>query len=239
MTAASQPAGAPGTFTIGEVLKRLRGEFPEVTASRIRFYEDKGLVTPRRTAAKYRKYSEADVERLLYVLRAKRDHFLPLDVIREHLDKMDRGLMPTIQDVTPVVPPGAGEIPVEPGVQPARVALTADEVIQATNADVRLLNGLEEHGLVRPDASGLYRDDAIAIIRAAVALRELGLEPRHLRPLRVSAERTVGLVERVVTPELSRSEGKDRAMDQADTITGIALTLQTALVRAGVNQMLA
>lgn len=241
MTAGATQRSAEPTalFTIGEVLNQLREEFPDVSPSRVRFYEEKGLVSPSRTPAGYRKYAEGDVERLRYVLRAKRDHYLPLDVIREHLDKIDRGLMPQISDVTPAVPKDAAQTP--EGSQPPRahrIELTGAELVEATGAEMSLLDALEEHGLVRPAPGGLYQEDAIAIVRAAVELGALGLEPRHLRPLRVAAEREVGLVEQVVQPELARPEGRDRAMDRAHQVSGVALTLHAALVRAGVNRML-
>jgi len=58
----------PALISIGEVLARLREEFPDVTISKLRFLEAEGLVEPRRTPAGYRKYGPADVERLRYVL---------------------------------------------------------------------------------------------------------------------------------------------------------------------------
>ena len=79
---------------IGEVIQALRPDFPDVTISKIRFLESEGLVRPARTASGYRKFSPVDVERLRYVLRMQRDHYLPLKVIREHLDALDRGLEP-------------------------------------------------------------------------------------------------------------------------------------------------
>ena len=78
-------------MSIGTVLNLLRDEFPEVTISKIRFLEAEGLVEPQRTPSGYRKFSTGDVERLSQVLRMQRDHYLPLKVIREHLDALDRG----------------------------------------------------------------------------------------------------------------------------------------------------
>ena len=92
----SATAAASGTsrarMNIGEVLDRLRPEFPGITIPKIRFLEDKGLIKPERTPAGYRKFSVEDVDRLRYVLLMQRDHYLPLKVIGEHLDAIDRGL---------------------------------------------------------------------------------------------------------------------------------------------------
>ena len=82
------------SHTIGEVLNQLRDEFEDITISKIRFLEAEGLINPDRTESGYRKFTPADIDRLRYVLRAQRDRYLPLKVIREHLDAMDRGLEP-------------------------------------------------------------------------------------------------------------------------------------------------
>ena len=67
-----------------------------MTISKIRFLEEQGLVEPERTPSGYRKFDHADLERLRYVLTVQRDHYLPLRVIREHLDAIDRGLEPPL-----------------------------------------------------------------------------------------------------------------------------------------------
>ncbi|MDQ1711742.1 MAG: hypothetical protein QOE45_1192, partial [Frankiaceae bacterium] len=92
-------------LSIGQVLEQLRADFPDVTISKIRFLETEGLVEPDRTTAGYRKFSRDDVARLRYVLRMQRDHYLPLRVIGEHLDAIDRGMEPPpIEPVVPTVP---------------------------------------------------------------------------------------------------------------------------------------
>lgn len=84
-------AADSGLMSIGTVLNVLREEFPEVTISKIRFLESEGLIEPQRTPSGYRKFTAKDVERLGRVLRMQRDHYLPLKVIREHLDAVERG----------------------------------------------------------------------------------------------------------------------------------------------------
>ena len=73
-------------LSIGDVLTLLRQEFPDVTISKIRFLESQGLVDPERTPSGYRKFYEQDVERLRWVLRQQREHFLPLRVIKDRLE---------------------------------------------------------------------------------------------------------------------------------------------------------
>ena len=101
-------------LSIGDVLTLLRQEFPDVTISKIRFLESQGLVNPERTPSGYRKFYEHDVERLRWVLRQQREHFLPLKVIKDRLDEdgsgppsVDVGAplhdMPTVHQAVPVV----------------------------------------------------------------------------------------------------------------------------------------
>src|SRR5215510_10656277 len=77
-------------MSIGEVLALLQSEFPDVTISKIRFLESQGLIDPERTPSGYRKFYPADVERLRWILRQQKEHFLPLKVIKERLDEIDR-----------------------------------------------------------------------------------------------------------------------------------------------------
>jgi DNA-binding transcriptional MerR regulator len=81
---------ATGTMSIGEVLGILKPEFPDITVSKIRFLEGAGLVQPDRSASGYRKFSEDDVARLRFVLRAQRDQYLPLRVIRQRLADLEQ-----------------------------------------------------------------------------------------------------------------------------------------------------
>jgi MerR family regulatory protein len=86
----AEQSGATGAMSIGEVLGILKPEFPDITVSKIRFLEGAGLVQPDRSASGYRKFSEDDVARLRFVLRAQRDQYLPLRVIRQRLADLER-----------------------------------------------------------------------------------------------------------------------------------------------------
>jgi DNA-binding transcriptional MerR regulator len=78
-------------LSIGEVLTKLRGDFPDITISKIRFLESEGLIEPQRTPSGYRKFTATDLDRLRYVLLLQRDQYLPLRVIKENLEALDRG----------------------------------------------------------------------------------------------------------------------------------------------------
>ncbi|OFE17369.1 MerR family transcriptional regulator [Humibacillus sp. DSM 29435] len=223
-------------LTIGKVLARLRPEFPDVTASKIRFLEAEGLVTPSRTAAGYRTFTSADLERLQYVLAAQRDRFWPLKVIRDALDALDRGLTepddgtsrprPPTPTSDPQVPDGAGLR------QRQSVSLTGPELREATGIDRDTLVALENFGLVQADSRGHFTGDALAIAAAAKSLSSHGLEARHLRSFRTAADREVGLVEQVLATR--RDDGSDD--DRAAEIASACIALHVALVRSGLSR---
>ena len=230
-------------MSIGEVLALLRPEFPDVTISKIRFLEDQGLVEPDRTPSGYRKFSHDDVERLRFVLAVQRVHYLPLRVIREHLDALDLGLEP------PALPGGAPRIPrlvgdtasagperFEPGPE---LRLSRDELLAAAPATAELVSALESFGLISPvpGTSG-YDAEAVTITRAAVELAAFGIEPRHLRLFRTAAEREASLVEQVVAP-LRRQRGPEaagRADEAGREVAALCLRLHAALVKTALDR---
>jgi DNA-binding transcriptional MerR regulator len=246
-------------MTIGEVLGRLRGEFPDVTISKIRFLESEGLIEPARTPSGYRKFTHGDVERLRFILAAQRDHYLPLRVIKERLEAGGGGAEgapgagPGIAG-RPGAAGGTGRrprtlvaadagaerfpSPADPGV-PVASALTRRQLIDGAGIDEALLSRLEEFGLVRR-TGGHYDGEALAIARTAAALGSFGFEARHLRAVKAAAEREVGLIEQVIAPLLrQRSPGAHgRAEDTAREIAALALRLHTVLVSTGLRDAL-
>jgi DNA-binding transcriptional MerR regulator len=228
--AAGRRGAEPSTLSIGALLALLRPDFPDVTISKIRFLEEQGLVEPDRTPSGYRKFTHAHVERLRYVLSVQRDHYMPLRVIREHLDALDSGLEPPMTGAAPGAPRLVGDAG-------ADSRLTREQLREAAGVDEELLDALESHGLVvaRPGTS-TYDADAVVVARTAGELAAFGIEPRHLRAFRATADREAGLVEQVVGP-LRRQRGPEaagRAEESAREVAGLCVRLHAALVKAAV-----
>jgi DNA-binding transcriptional MerR regulator len=243
-TVAGAAAGsAPrARMNIGEVLDRLRPDFPGITIPKIRFLEDKGLIKPERTASGYRKFSVEDVERLRYVLRMQRDHYLPLRVIGEHLDAIDRGLEPPpIEPVVPTVPQVALAADGMPSpasfLRRDNVRLSRRELLKIAEVSEELLGELEQYGLVTPSRTGHYDTDALVIAQTARELADFGFEPRHLRAFKTSADREVGLVEQVVAPHKRGRDAaaKARAEETVSEIAALSVRLHATLVKAGLR----
>jgi len=233
-----------GRMNIGQVLDELRPDFATVTIPKIRFLEDKGLIKPERTPAGYRKFSTEDVERLRYVLRMQRDHYLPLKVIREHLDAIDRGLEPPpIEPVVPTVPKVALAADGLPSAasfgRRDNVRLSRKELIKIAEITEELLEQLEQFGLISPrQGTGHFDTDALVIAQTAKELADFGLEPRHLRAFKAAADREVGLVEQVVAPLRGGRDAaaQARAEDAVTEIAALSVRMHATLVKAGLRR---
>ena len=112
-------------LSIGEVLSLLKEEFPDATISKIRFLESQGLIDPERTPSGYRKFYEPDVERLRWILRQQREHFLPLKVIKGRLG-------PESPDAATIAPEGVAAAPISADTLPAAAV---PEPVQAVVPD--------------------------------------------------------------------------------------------------------
>ncbi|MFC7898400.1 MerR family transcriptional regulator [Streptomyces sp. NPDC057381] len=223
-----------GLMSIGAVLNALRDEFPDITVSKIRFLESEGLVEPRRTPAGYRKFSAHDVERLGQVLRMQRDHYLPLKVIREHLDAMERG------EAVPLPTLGRqrdGEPAPEPAEGPAAVRIGREELLAAAGIGEQELKEWESYGLVAPLSDGAYDAETVTVASLVVQLGRYGIEPRHLRVMKAAADREAGLVDQVVAPLKRHRNPQTRAHAEARTkeLAGLAVRLHAALVQTALG----
>jgi DNA-binding transcriptional MerR regulator len=211
------------SHSIGEVLNRLKDEFEDITISKIRFLEAEGLINPDRTESGYRKFADGDIDRLRYVLRAQRDRYLPLKVIKDELDRIDHGLpletpgtTPDADDVTTIQ--GDDHIPVVQTSLMASpttdVALTTAELSEAVGLDVAVLQELVSNGVL-PNTPTFDAAD-LRTARIVADLLHGGLEPRHLRMFTQFADRQVSLLEQLIAPLLrqrnpqSRTEASDR-----------------------------
>ncbi len=244
-------------LTIGEVLATLQANFPELTISKIRYYERQGLLTPARSAAGYRKFSPADVERLHYVLTAARDQYLPLKVIKERLEAADGGSLSPAEAAANEAaaagpdpqPPTAADAPAAPSsVGPdlfqfdqSDRRLSRRELLRESGLDNEQLSELEAYGLIATrGTSTSYEAEALTIARIVAELSEYGFQARHLRPVKAAVDREVGLIEQVLTPLVRQPsrEGRARAEQHARGYAALSVRLHVALLEAALRAAL-
>jgi DNA-binding transcriptional MerR regulator len=226
--AARAVPSAPDLLTIGQVLARLKPEFPDLSSSKLRFLEERDLVTPVRTQSGYRKFSAADVDRLRVVLGLQRDHYLPLKVIKDYLADLDAGRDPVL--------PGGGDAP-RPTMLGRERRYTRDELQRAAGASPMLVGDAVSASLI--PAAETYGEDAVGVVKSLVELQRSGIEPRHLRTFRSTAEREVGLIESALMPVSRRGDATSRAkaVELAREISGHLEVIRSSLIRAAITRL--
>ena len=246
-------------LSIGEVLSLLKEEFPDVTISKIRFLESQGLLDPERTPSGYRKFYETDVERLRWILRQQREHFLPLKVIKGRLrgggeggadaggddagddtDDLVGAATPVTARLTRVPIPTAGEAaPMSSG--QSGTSLTISELANASGLEDTDLKELERYGLLsgRKVASTVYYDEeALNVAVLAAGFMKYGVEARHLRMYKMTGEREAGFFEQVVMPMLKQRNPQARAQatDALTELMGLGQGLRAAMLTQALRQ---
>ena len=205
-------AAATGLRSIGQVMAILKTDYPDLSVSKIRYLESEGLLSPERApSSKYRKYAESDIDRLRYILDSQKNHYLPLKVIRENLDMMDRGEQPPAPASSPMPVDEAGveaEVAPHPAAPKRAIRVSRRELLRLSGLSEPALRALEREGLVTPRrGTAYYGRDALTVAVVARKLAEYGMDVRHLKLVKQAAEREVGLIEQAVTPYLRRNPG--------------------------------
>jgi DNA-binding transcriptional MerR regulator len=230
-------------MSIGAVLDLLRGDFPDVTISKIRFLEAEGLVTPERTASGYRRFTAYDCARLRFILTAQRDQYLPLKVIKAQLDAQPDGELPqtgSAYGVPRLVPVSAGSDEDTAAVAPTQVRLSREDLLARSGVDDELLTALVKAGVITTGPGGFFDEHSVVIAQCARALAEYGVEPRHLRAFRSAADRQSDLIAQIAGPvvKAGKAGARDRADDLAREVAALAITLHTSLIKSAVRDVL-
>ncbi|MGP6173282.1 transcriptional regulator FtsR [Corynebacterium sp. A21] len=223
-------------MSIGVVLERLREEFPDVTVSKIRFLESEGLITPKRTASGYRRFTDSDVERLRYILVTQRDNYLPLKVIREQLEAIDSGAVTALLSggrTMPMISP-------ENFQGPLATRLTDTDVAEQVGCEIGDITELTEANIIHPDSAGYFTADDVQVVGTALSLKDFGFDVRHLRSLRNTATRQAGMIAQVASPVAkSKGEGaRQRAEELSQQMTALVVSLHASLVKTSLREEL-
>jgi DNA-binding transcriptional MerR regulator len=247
-------SGDQGIMRIGEVHAQLRKYFPDIELSKIRYYEDKGLVQPSRSRKGYRLYSERDVDCLREAIRLAQEEFVPLRVVRLRL--IEQGLLKDVP--VPSNPRHAAReavsnvvsIPVPPSTPSARPVLkvvppsddvpessdehylTTSEFLGVTALAPDVLTQLHALGLLAPVLLGneiAFTEFDVRVSASAQTLLERGLDVRLLGSLRRVAEREIGLLDDLSAPLRSKASGLSG--EQARDVT-VVLAAEVAALRA-------
>ena len=222
---------------IGQVCELLRDEFPDITISKLRFLQDKGIVEPQRTAGGYRMYSDRDIAALRTALHMQRDQFMPLRVIREELRRrLDAGASGQQAGGATVRPVGTMPVAGEVRLGVEEQLVSAEAVVRAAGVTHEFLESCRAADIVsgRRDADGLvlYTPDEVGLVTLAGALATLGLDVRHLRQAAMAIGRQGAIVEQYAAALLRAPGEREHAMQTVESLTAqLAEFMRIAFVR--------
>jgi DNA-binding transcriptional MerR regulator len=221
-------ARAKKLLTIGKVLNLLTAEFSDLTPSKLRFLEEQGLITPQRTDSGYRKFTEADVERLRIVLELQRDKYLPLKVIRQYLSDLDEGKQPTL--------PGETQVNTAHVRQIRNRKFSLIDLVAETAITDDLIAQAQEANLIGQEP---FEHADLEIARAIVHLQRFGIAPRHLKGLKAATEREIGIIEGVIAPVLRKNDtgARSRAAHYAAEIENQFAAIRSELIRNVISKI--
>ena len=209
---------APPLRSIGGVLALLKPDFPDISISKIRFLESEGLISPERAPSGYRRYAVADIERLRYVRTAQKNHYLPLKP-------------PALETPKPQIPASSDDEH-RPAKRPLR--LSRRELLDASGLPEATLVELERQLVIKPRrGTAFYGRDALTLAVVARKLALFGMDARHLKAIKYSAEREVGLIEAAVAP-YSRRQASSR--ETTVEIMQLVMHAHAALMQAALDK---
>ena len=193
-------------LTIGQVVTLLQPDFPDLSITKLRYLEDRGLLSPVRTKGRYRKYGQADLRRLRNILTLQRDDFLPLEVIRQRVDRSTPA--GGSQSLVSAVVPGRSA----PALKREEPAYSMDEVCDTVGVKPSFLQTLLEYRLIESAGTvgSVFTESDLETVRTCHLLTRFGVEPRHLRLFGSSTEREAAILEQIVTPSLRSTHADKR-----------------------------
>jgi len=225
-------------FSIGEVIDLLHADFPDLSISKIRFLESEGLISPQRSPSGYRKFTNLDLNRVRYILELQSINYLPLKVIKEHLQRVDDGMeseLPrkshsNLSNKLNKFGNLAGDLDLNEGF---KSALTIEDLIEASKAEKLFIDQLEDLGLIRRVESKFTSHD-IKIVRLALQLQEFGVPVKHLKATRIAADREMAIADAVAKPISARraKQSQQLAAEQRIQILNAMLQLHVALLQS-------
>jgi DNA-binding transcriptional MerR regulator len=216
-------------LSIGEVISLLRDEFPDVSVSKIRFLESQGLLSPSRSESGYRLFGNEDMRRLRYILGLQRDHFLPLKVIKSKLTLWERG---DEGEDGAAEPDGSVPEQAEP--------LNRSDLLRRSGLTGEQMKALVDHNLLIPRADDVFPAWALAAAIEARRLLAAGLEPRHLRTVRLAVDREAELLKQALGPllRLHNLEARNRARKTLESCTEAVQTMHRVLLNAAISDLI-
>ena len=229
-----------GYLTIGKVVKKLQGQYPDLSVSKVRYLEDEGLITPSsRTPGGYRLYSARDVGRLETILYLQKTQFLPLQVIKDKLDN------PGSDEVVGICSGSLRDIDLAVDADTASKYHALERIPEILGISISFVRQLESIGMISfsqsPHGRELIDGQDLPLIKACDSLRRFGIEPKNLRQYVTAANRECGLFEQALVvfahKQGESTEAQQKQFDEAfEQMLALVNAIRVSLIKKKVNQ---
>ena len=195
-------------LSIGQVVNLLRGAYPDLSNSKIRFLEDEGLITPHRTPKGYRQYSKEDVDRLEVILHLQKTRYMPLNVIKQKLESATD--LSTLAFEIGLL----SDLPMKSQPKESKQKLhPIEDMPDLLGVEISFVRSLAENDLIRiiksPQNRELIDGRDFEIIRYCAELSRFHIEPRNLRQYVSAANRESTMFEQVLIGMLGMDDSDD------------------------------
>ncbi|MDD3776510.1 MAG: MerR family transcriptional regulator [Actinomycetota bacterium] len=186
-------------FTIGELVDYLKKTYPDISSSKLRFLESRGLLNPGRADNKYRVYDSQDIKKINFILKMQKDYYMPLDVVKEKLDTVDFSSQPDESKAIKEMQLKLGEQFEE--LEPKSLSL--GEAADKYSISASYINELVEDSIIETKKDGerdIIASEDLEIIKIAAQLEKYGIHIKHLKMFDNFATRHASFIQQIVLP---------------------------------------
>jgi len=212
-------------ITISEVVEKFKNYYPDISASKIRFLESKGLISPKRTQSKYRIYSKEDIIKLDFILKMQKQYYLPLSAIKDKINSVDFVLDYSSEDVIKQL---KFDIIEETSLSlKGNSLISIDEIVQKLGIKESFVNELLDENVIHYeeiDGKRMVKSSEVEIIRIAVELLKYGIQPKNLKLFENFSIRESSFIHQVVLP-IIMSGNKDSIEKASSVVKNLEMLL--------------
>ncbi len=226
-------------ITISQVVEKFKKYYPDISASKVRFLESEGLITPKRTQSKYRIYGREDIIRLDFILKMQKQYYLPLSAIKEKIDSVDFFLDYNSEDVIRQLKFDL----IDDIASVKEDSVSMEEIIKKLEIKESFLNELLDENvinLVQTDGKKMIKSSDIEIIRIAVELLKYGIQPKNLKLFDNFSIRESSFMQQIVLPVLmsGNKESIKKASAIIDELETLLYNLRRLMVKRNNREFL-
>lgn len=202
-------------ITIGELIEKLKNFYPDVSASKIRFLESRGLIEPKRTSSKYRIFTREDILKINFILRMQKEYYLPLEVIKEKLNSLDFKLDAENKDIIKQL-----KLDMHDSVLGYKSEfIPVYDLMQRFKLEKSFIDDLVENNIIFfEEIEGQYflRSSDMEIIKIVLEFSKFGIHAKHLRLFENFSSRESSFIQQIIFPILM--SGSSEAFKKASEI---------------------